>query len=118
MERPALPGSSFASLAVACAWAGRPEPPPPRRVLWGRRLFTRRSGPRFARPSASFESRCDAIVIRMKVIIDADGRLTIPQPICHQAGLEPGMAVEVEWRNGHVEIEPVAPSVELVQEGQ
>ena len=53
----------------------------------------------------------------MRTTIDSAGRLVIPKPVRHEAGLKPGMAVEVEWRDGHIEIEPALPRVEFVEEG-
>jgi AbrB family looped-hinge helix DNA binding protein len=53
----------------------------------------------------------------MKTTIDAAGRLVIPKAIRKQAGLEPGSQVVVEWKDGHIEIEPALPRVVLVQQG-
>ncbi len=53
----------------------------------------------------------------MKTTIDAAGRLVIPKPIRQESGLEKGTTVDVEWRDGHIEISPALPRVELVQEG-
>ena len=53
----------------------------------------------------------------MKTTIDAAGRLVIPKPIRHEAGLRAGMTVDVEWKDGHIEIEPAPPRVDLVREG-
>jgi AbrB family looped-hinge helix DNA binding protein len=58
------------------------------------------------------------ILNAMRTTIDAAGRLVIPKPVRREAGLKPGMAVEVEWRDGHIEIEPALPRVEFVQEGR
>jgi AbrB family looped-hinge helix DNA binding protein len=53
----------------------------------------------------------------MKTTIDSAGRIVIPKAIRHKSGLKPGMTVEVEWRDGRIEIEPTPPRVELVREG-
>ncbi len=54
----------------------------------------------------------------MKATIDADGRLVIPEKIRRQAGLRPGMSLEVRWQDGRIEIEPAAASVKLVRRGR
>jgi AbrB family looped-hinge helix DNA binding protein len=54
----------------------------------------------------------------MKTTIDAAGRLVIPKEIRRQAGLQPGMPLEVRWQNGRIEIEPAALPVTLVREGR
>jgi AbrB family looped-hinge helix DNA binding protein len=53
----------------------------------------------------------------MKSTIDSAGRLVIPKQVRLQAGLEPGMALEIRWKNGRVEIEPSPLAVRLVQRG-
>jgi AbrB family looped-hinge helix DNA binding protein len=53
----------------------------------------------------------------MKGTIDAAGRLVIPKEIRRQAGLGPGMQVEIRFDRGHIEIEPVPRPVKLVQQG-
>jgi len=54
----------------------------------------------------------------MKTTIDAAGRLVIPRAIRRQAGLQPGMALEVRCRDGRIEIEPAALPVKLVRKGR
>jgi AbrB family looped-hinge helix DNA binding protein len=54
----------------------------------------------------------------MKTTIDAAGRLVIPKEVRRQAGLQPGMPLEVRWQNGHIEIEPAPASVKLVRKGR
>ena len=54
----------------------------------------------------------------MKTTIDIAGRLVIPKEIRREAGLRPGMSVEVRWHDGHVEIEPAAAVVQLVRKGR
>jgi AbrB family looped-hinge helix DNA binding protein len=54
----------------------------------------------------------------MKATIDAAGRLVIPREIRRQAGLEPGMVLDVRCSDGRIEIEPVPLEVRLVKEGR
>ena len=54
----------------------------------------------------------------MKTTIDADGRLVIPKEIRRQAGLRPGMPLEVRWHDGRIEIEPATLPVRLVRKGR
>ncbi len=42
------------------------------------------------------------------ISIDASGRLMVPEPIREQAGFEPGMALEIRYRGGRIEIEPAS----------
>ena len=53
----------------------------------------------------------------MKTSIDAAGRLVIPKEIRRQADLKPGVPLDVRWRDGHVEIEPLPLPVKLVRKG-
>lgn len=54
----------------------------------------------------------------MKTTIDNAGRLVIPKEIRTQAGLAPGMALDIRWRNSCIEIEPAPLPVELVRKGR
>jgi len=54
----------------------------------------------------------------MKTTIDAAGRLVIPKEIRRRAGLQPGMFLDVRWRDGRIEIEPAVLRVRLVQKGR
>ena len=54
----------------------------------------------------------------MKTTIDLSGRLVIPKEIRTIAGLEPGIPLEVRWREGVVEIEPVPLPVKLTKRGR
>jgi len=54
----------------------------------------------------------------MKTTMDAAGRLVIPREIRRQAGLQPGMPVEVRWHDGRIEIEPAPTPVTLVRRGR
>ena len=49
------------------------------------------------------------------VSIDDSGRLLLPEAIRKEAGLNPGMALEIRYRNGRVEIEPPASKVQIVE---
>lgn len=53
----------------------------------------------------------------MKTTIDAAGRLVIPKAIRESAGLRPGQQINVEYRDGKVEIEPAEQVVKLVRRG-
>ena len=54
----------------------------------------------------------------MKVTIDAAGRLVIPKEIRREAGLKPGMPLEVRWDDGRIEIMPAPLPVKLVRRGR
>jgi AbrB family looped-hinge helix DNA binding protein len=54
----------------------------------------------------------------MNTTIDAAGRLVIPKEIRREAGLRPGMSLDVRWRGGRIEIEPVPLPVKLVRRGR
>jgi AbrB family looped-hinge helix DNA binding protein len=54
----------------------------------------------------------------MQTIIDDAGRLIIPKEIRTQAGLTPGTVLDVRWRDGCIEIEPVSLPVEFVRKGR
>ncbi len=54
----------------------------------------------------------------MRASMDAAGRLVIPSEIRRQAGLRPGMALDVRWHDGRIEIEPGTLPVELVRKGR
>jgi AbrB family looped-hinge helix DNA binding protein len=54
----------------------------------------------------------------MRTSIDAAGRMVIPKPIREAAGLRPGEALEVTYRDGRIEIEPPAADVKLVRKGK
>jgi len=53
----------------------------------------------------------------MQTTIDAAGRLVIPKEIRRRAGLKPGVPIDVRWRDGRIEIEPVPLSVRRVRKG-
>lgn len=51
------------------------------------------------------------------ITLDASGRLLVPEAIREEAGLVPGRALEIRCRSGHVEIEPKAPEIRVVEKG-
>lgn len=53
----------------------------------------------------------------MKTAIDGAGRLVIPKTIRDKAGFKPGMALEVVYRDGRVEIEAVKRRMKKVRKG-
>jgi AbrB family looped-hinge helix DNA binding protein len=54
----------------------------------------------------------------MTVTIDGAGRLVIPRDIREQAHLEPGVPLEIRFRDGRIEIEPASRRVEIVKHGR
>ena len=50
--------------------------------------------------------------------MDAAGRLVIPREIRREAGLEPGVPLDVRWREGVIEIEPQPLAVTLARKGR
>lgn len=54
----------------------------------------------------------------INVAIDRLGRLVIPKEIRDQAGIEPGMPLEVRCREGRIEIEPKRRPVRIVKKGR
>jgi len=54
----------------------------------------------------------------MNTTMDAAGRLVIPGPIRREAALEPGVPMEVRWRDGIIEIEPQPLPVSLETRGR
>ncbi len=54
----------------------------------------------------------------MKTTIDSAGRLVIPKKIRGEAGLKPGMLLQISFRKGRIEIEPAPLPVELVRKGR
>jgi len=50
--------------------------------------------------------------------IDAAGRLVIPKTIREKAGLRPGEALEIRYRDGHVEIQPAPTPVRIEKRGR
>jgi AbrB family looped-hinge helix DNA binding protein len=54
----------------------------------------------------------------MKTTIDSAGRVVIPKEIRDAAGVGGGSKVEIEERNGIIEIKPAYAKVKLVQHGK
>jgi AbrB family looped-hinge helix DNA binding protein len=54
----------------------------------------------------------------MRTTIDSAGRLVIPKQVRREAGLKPGMPLDVRWRDGRIEIEPEPLPVKLVRKGR
>ena len=52
------------------------------------------------------------------ITIDRVGRLVIPKEIRDEAGIEPGMALEVRCREGRIEIEPKRRPIRIVKKGR
>jgi AbrB family looped-hinge helix DNA binding protein len=50
--------------------------------------------------------------------IDSAGRLVIPREARQQAGLLPGMPLEIRVRDGRIEIEPAPLNVRIVKRGR
>ncbi|MBI3490243.1 MAG: AbrB/MazE/SpoVT family DNA-binding domain-containing protein, partial [Acidobacteria bacterium] len=53
----------------------------------------------------------------MVTTMDVAGRLVIPREIRREAALEPGVPLEVRWRDGVIEIEPQPLAVTLKRKG-
>ena len=60
----------------------------------------------------------NGMIPTMTTTIDAAGRLVIPGPIRREAALEPGVPLEVRWRDGIIEIEPQPIPVALETRGR
>jgi AbrB family looped-hinge helix DNA binding protein len=54
----------------------------------------------------------------MKTTIDAAGRLVIPKELRREARLRPGTELEIRWREGLIEIEPVPLPVKMKKRGR
>ena len=54
----------------------------------------------------------------MRTTIDSAGRIVIPKALREQAGLRAGAEVEVELRDGRLEIEPAAVTMRVVEKGR
>ena len=54
----------------------------------------------------------------MITTMDAAGRLVIPRDVRREAGLKPGTALDVRWRNGVIEIEPEPIPVTVARKGR
>jgi len=49
----------------------------------------------------------------MSTAIDSAGRLVIPKTVREAAGIQPGTPLEVRYRDGRIEIEPVSLDVSI-----
>jgi AbrB family looped-hinge helix DNA binding protein len=54
----------------------------------------------------------------MKTTIDHAGRLVIPKDIRREAGIKPGMPLEVRWEKGIIAITPAPLEVKLERKGR
>ncbi len=54
----------------------------------------------------------------MKTAIDSAGRFVIPKKIRQEANLKAGATLEINCRNGRIEIEPAPLPVRLVRKGR
>lgn len=53
----------------------------------------------------------------MRTTIDGAGRIVIPKAVRDDAGLEPGTELEIEFRDGRIEIEPATVPMRIVGRG-
>jgi len=53
----------------------------------------------------------------MRTTIDRAGRIVIPKTIREQVGLTPGAEVEIELRDGRIEIEPATVPMRIAYRG-
>ena len=60
----------------------------------------------------------NGIFYTMKTTIDTAGRLVIPKELRREAGLQPGIELEIRWRQGLIEIEPAPLPVKLKKRGR
>ena len=58
------------------------------------------------------------MIFTMTTTMDAAGRLVIPSDIRREAALEPGVPLEIRWRDGVIEIEPQPLRVRLERKGR
>jgi AbrB family looped-hinge helix DNA binding protein len=54
----------------------------------------------------------------MKTAMDSAGRLVIPKAIRIQAKITPQTPLDVRWKDGRIEIEPIALPVRLKRKGR
>ena len=54
----------------------------------------------------------------MKIAIDSAGRLVVPKEIRREAGIEAGMPLQIQCRDGRIEIEPAPLPVTLERKGR
>jgi AbrB family looped-hinge helix DNA binding protein len=54
----------------------------------------------------------------MKTTIDPSGRLVIPKDIRREAGIKPGVPLDIRWQNGAIAITPAPLPVKLERKGR
>lgn len=54
----------------------------------------------------------------MKTTMDRAGRLVIPREVRREAALQPGVPLDVRWRDGVIEIEPQPLAVHILRKGR
>lgn len=54
----------------------------------------------------------------IEVAIDKVGRLVIPKEIREEAGIEPGMPLQIVCRDGRIEIEPKRRPIRIEKKGR
>jgi AbrB family looped-hinge helix DNA binding protein len=54
----------------------------------------------------------------MQVTMDPTGNLVVPESIREEAGILPGVPLEIQVRDGRIEIEPSPRDVRLVRKGR
>lgn len=64
------------------------------------------------------EGNVNGILYTMKTTMDAAGRLVIPKELRREARLLPGAELEIRWRQGLIEIEPVPLPITLKKRGR
>lgn len=60
----------------------------------------------------------NGMISTMEVTMDSAGRLVIPREIRREASLEPGVPIEIRWRDGVIELEPKPLAVALERRGK
>jgi len=64
------------------------------------------------------DGKRNGIFYAMKATIDNAGRLVISKEIRREAGLKPGLPLDVRWENGKIAITPAPLSVKLERKGR
>ena len=64
------------------------------------------------------ECTYNGMISTMITTMDAAGRLVIPREVRREAGLRPGVPLDVRWRNGLIEIEPEPLPVTVARKGR
>jgi len=62
--------------------------------------------------------RLNGRIRTMTVTMDSAGRLVIPRSVRNEAGLEPGVPLDIRWRDGVIEIEPAMLAVAMERRGR